>query len=49
MRYDLREPVKLVKWERAPQYTDKKTGPERSGCFPKIAKLTSCSLEPQES
>lgn len=48
MRYDLPEPVKLGKWERVPQYTGKKAGPERSGCFSKIAELTSCSLEPQE-
>lgn len=41
---DPREPVKLgVKkggWERAPQSTGKKIGPERSGGFPTLAKLT---------
>lgn len=47
MRYDLPEPVKLGEWEKVLQCTGKKTSPERSGRFLKIAKLTSCSLEPQ--
>lgn len=48
MRYGLSEPVKLGEWEKAPQCTGKKPGQEKSGCFLKIAKLTSCRLEPRE-